>query len=52
LRFSPNGDYLIVGFSDGLLIFLDAKISKAMQGKGDDKYSAPSLKVLVKDRSE
>ena len=35
LKFSSNGDYLIIGFSDGLLVFLDSKISKAMQGKGD-----------------
>jgi WD40 repeat protein len=49
LKFSHNGDYLILGFSDGLLLYLDSKMSKGMQGKGgDSKYSEPSLKMVAK----
>ncbi len=35
IKFSKDGDYLIIGFNDGLLIFLDSKISKSLQGKTD-----------------
>jgi WD40 repeat protein len=52
LRFSYNGDYLIIGFSDGLLVFLDSKISRNMQSRGDEKYSQPSLKTVFKEREE
>lgn len=35
IKFSRDGEYLIIGYSDGLLIFLDSKISKSLQGKTD-----------------
>jgi hypothetical protein len=52
LKFSQNGEYLIAGFSDGLLLYLDSKMSKSMQGKGgDSKYSEPSLNPIAKEKA-
>ncbi len=48
IRFTKDSDYLIVGFSDGLLIFLDSKISRSLQVKTDDKYLMPSLSLIKK----
>ncbi len=48
LKFSKDGDYLIVGFNDGLLIFLDSKISKSLQGKTDEKFLMPSFSLIKK----
>ena len=38
MKFSYSGDHLIIGFSDGMLIFLDSKISFPKQQKLDEKY--------------
>jgi len=38
----------MVGYSDGLLVFLDSKLSKSIQGKADEKYSPPSLNMVKK----
>jgi len=48
MKFTKDGDYLIIGFSDGLLIFLDSKITKSIQGKTDDKFLMPSLSLIKK----
>jgi len=42
----------MVGYSDGLLVFLDSKISKSMQGKADEKYSPPSLNMIKKEKEK
>lgn len=52
MRFSHNGDYLIIGYSDGLLIFLDSKISKSVQSKSDEKYTTPNLSLIKKEKAE
>lgn len=46
IKFNKDGEFLIVGYSDGLLIFLDSKISKSIQGKNDDKFILPSLSIV------
>lgn len=35
VKFNKDGDILVIGFSDGLVIFLDSKIIKSNQGKND-----------------
>jgi hypothetical protein len=50
LKFSQGGEHLIIGFSDGLHVFLDSKMSR--NGKGDDKYSPIELKTIVKETCE
>ncbi len=48
MKFTKDGDFLILGFSDGLLIFLDSKITKSLPGKTDDKFLMPSLSLIKK----
>lgn len=35
MKFTKDGDFIIIGFGDGLLILLDSKIGKSLQGKTD-----------------
>lgn len=50
MKFTKDGEYLIIGFSDGLLILLDSKITKSLQGKTDDKFIMPSLSLIKKEK--
>lgn len=43
IRFSHSGDHLIVGFSNGELMFLESKMSKSLQAKVDEKYCPLNL---------
>ena len=45
IKFSRDGELLIIGYSDGSLLFFDSVVSKAHQSKGDDKYVLPTLKM-------
>lgn len=47
MKFTKDGDILIIGYSDGRLLFLDSQISKSHQGKGDDKFVLPSLRIMM-----
>ena len=40
---------LIMGFSDGFLLLIDSKITKSMQGKGDDKYNHTQIKKIQEE---
>lgn len=51
-KFNRDGDIIVVGFSDGLLIFLDTKIIKSNQGKNDEKYIVPTLNLVQKHKQE
>ena len=47
VKFSRDGEILMIGYSDGFLICLDCQITKGgHQSKGDEKFILPSLKVL------
>lgn len=50
MKFNKDGDILVIGFSDGLVIFLDSKIIKSNQGKNDDKYIIPTLTLIQKHK--
>ena len=50
IKFSHSGDHLIVGFSDGELLFLESKMSKSMQTKIDEKYCPLNLGKAKKER--
>jgi hypothetical protein len=52
VRFNRDGDILVVGFSDGLVIFLDSKIIKSNQGKNDEKFIVPTLSLIQKYKQE
>lgn len=43
IKFSHSGDHLIVGFSNGELMFLESKMSKSLQAKTDEKYCPLNL---------
>jgi hypothetical protein len=51
LKFTKDGDILIVGYSDGRLLFLDSQISKSHQGKGDEKFVLPTLRIVMEDKN-
>mgnify|MGYP000848290117 FL=1 len=51
-KFNRDGDIIVVGFSDGLVIFLDSKIIKSNQGKNDEKYIIPTLSLVQKHKQE
>jgi WD40 repeat protein len=52
IKFSHNGDHLIIGFSDGELMFLESKMSKSMQSKTDEKYCPLNLGKAKKEKGD
>ncbi len=46
IKFSPNGNVLVLGFFDGTIMFLDSKITKTMHGKTEERYQPPSLDII------
>jgi hypothetical protein len=52
IKFSHSGDHLIIGFSDGELMFLESKMSKSLQSKTDEKYCPLNLGKAKKEKGE
>jgi WD40 repeat protein len=52
VKFNKDGDIIVIGFSDGLVIFLDSKIIKSNQGKNDEKYIIPTLSLIQKHKQD
>ena len=54
IKFSPEGELLIIGFANGDLQYFDSKIKKNTHGKLSEKYEQPTLKLLdgeIRDKS-
>jgi hypothetical protein len=47
VKFSPDGDILVIGFINGDLRLYDSKMKKNTFGKLQDRYELPSLKYLM-----
>lgn len=41
IKFSPEGDLLVIGLTSGDLVIYDSKIKKSLHGKAGDKYDLP-----------
>ena len=52
IQFNGDGDILAIGFSDGLVILYDCKILRPNMAKSEEKYLAPTLNELQKNKSE
>ena len=52
MKFSHSGDHLIVGFSDGELMFLESKMPKSLQSKTDEKYCPLNVGKAKRDKDE
>jgi len=52
IKFSPDGDLLVVGFQTSLVFVLDSKMQKNTMGKITDRYQLPTLDILlpIKDK--
>ena len=52
VKFSPDGDLLVIGFQISIVMILDSKIQKNTMGKITDRYQLPSLDILmsIKDK--
>lgn len=49
IKFNREGDILVIGFSDGLLIFYDCKIVKPNMANSEEKYLTPTLNEIQKN---
>lgn len=47
IKFTKDGEILIIGYNDGRVLWLDSIITKAHQGKGDEKFVLPNLRILM-----
>lgn len=52
IKFSPDGDLLVIGHQNSHLLVLDSKMQKNTMGKITDRYQLPTLELLmsIKDK--
>jgi WD40 repeat protein len=52
IKFSPDGDFLVIAFQISLVLIIDSKMQKNLQAKTQERYSLPSLDMLmsIKDK--
>ncbi|CAD8183513.1 unnamed protein product [Paramecium pentaurelia] len=52
IRLSPDGDLLVIGFQNSMVVIMDSKIQKNTMGKVSERYLLPSLDIImnIKDK--